>query len=50
ISSNLQPNRWLPSQEDAVIADRYYGASLSLIQLLQRIRTEPGVDDFRREQ
>ncbi|KAI3860160.1 hypothetical protein MKX03_006479 [Papaver bracteatum] len=51
-SISYLPNRWLSlqtSRDDVVIADKYYEGSLSLKQLLQRIRPESG-DDFRRKQ
>ncbi|KAI3878867.1 hypothetical protein MKX03_005554 [Papaver bracteatum] len=46
-----QPNRWLSPEAspDVVAADKYYGGSLLLMQLMQRIRSESD-DDFKREQ
>ncbi|KAI3942389.1 hypothetical protein MKW92_037694 [Papaver armeniacum] len=51
ISISNQPNSWLSPEAspDVVAADKYYGGSLLLMQLMQRIRSESG-DDFKREQ
>ncbi|KAI3971163.1 hypothetical protein MKW92_025441 [Papaver armeniacum] len=51
INISYQPNRWssLQAWPDIVAANECYGASLLLMQLMQRIRSESG-DDFKREQ
>ncbi|KAI3878869.1 hypothetical protein MKX03_005556 [Papaver bracteatum] len=51
ISISNQPNRWLSTEAspDVVAADKYYGGSLLLMQLMQRIRSESD-DDFKCEQ
>ncbi|XP_026417306.1 uncharacterized protein LOC113312778 isoform X2 [Papaver somniferum] len=57
INISYQQNRWLSLEaspddvvrDHVVFANEYYGGSLSLMKLLQRIRSESG-DDFRRKQ